>query len=140
MSIVKTPTFWQLFLMYFCGMFFCVYNSSVFKSNANMYLSDHTLTITGSFGSLSNCVSSLVMASIMDHVSFSTVYKYAMVFQLVLSATIYQVRDSAMLYTLAVSCVGWCHGIHCSCFPAACVQIFGLKHGGQSFSFINFGA
>lgn len=121
MTILKTKTFWQLFLMYYCGMFFCVYNSSVFKSNALGLLSDHTLTITGSFGSVANGVSSFVMASVMDKVSFKKVYTATMLLQLVVSASIYYLRFDAIIYTICVSCVGWCHGVHCSCFPAACV-------------------
>jgi len=139
-DMVKTRTFWQLFAMYYCGMFFCVYNSSVYKTNAMDQLSDHTLTITGSFGSVADCISAVLMAAVMDKVSFKTVYFSTMLLQLVVSASIYQLRGDAFAYTVCVTLTGWCHGVHCSCFPAACVQIFGLEHGGPAFSLINFGA
>ena len=139
-DMLKTRTFWQLFAMYYCGMFFCVYNSSVYKTNALSHLSDHTLTITGSFGSVANCISAVVMAAVMDKISFKSVYFSTMLLQLVVSASIYQLRTDAFAYTVCVTLTGWCHGVHCSCFPAACVQIFGLEHGGQAFSLINFGA
>lgn len=130
MSCIRTVTFWQMFNMYYCGMFLCVYNSSVFKSNASGLISDHVLTLIASFGSVSNGISSLVMATIMDKISFKRVYTGTMLLQLIVAAVIYHVRDVAVVYAICVTTVGWCHGVHCSCFPAASVQIFGIQYGG----------
>ena len=85
--------FWAIFVMFFNGLFFCAYNSSVYKTNAqnnsDESLSDHTLTLAGAIGSMCNGGSTLIWAILVDKFGFKKVYFLIMVLELAVSLVIY---------------------------------------------------
>ena len=122
----------------FLGMFYGLYIASVYKTTAQNSLSDLTLTFAGAIGSVCNGSSRIAWAALQDAIGFRRVYFLLLSLQLVVSATIYHVKDNEYLYIIWVACSFLCEGGHFSCFPAACVKIFGIQHGGQIFTIMFF--
>ena len=55
-----------------------------------------------------------------------------------MSISIYYAKSNDFLYILCVALSFLCEGGHFSCFPAACVKIFGIQNGGQIFTIMFF--
>ena len=104
--------------------------ASVYKTTAQDFLSDHTLTLAGAIGSICNGSSRIFWATLQDKYGFRNVYFWLLVLQLLISFTIFYVRKEAFLYTLWVACAFLCEGGHFSMFPTAAVKLFGIQNGG----------
>lgn len=118
-------------MMFFNGLFFCVYNASVYKTNAQNgggddSLSDHTLTLAGAVGSVCNGGSTLFWALFVEKFGFKKVYFMIMGLELAVSLTIYHARESASLYLACVALSFFCQGGHFTLFPTVSLRIFGI--------------
>ena len=111
--------------MLFLGIFYGIYMAGVYKKTAQEDLSDNVLTLAGAIGSVCNGCSRYFWASLQDIFGFRRVYFVVMCIQMVISATIYYVKDSAALYTMWVAFSFLCEGAHFSQFPAVTSKIFG---------------
>ena len=61
-----------------------------------------------------------------------------MFLELAVASSIYFVRKNAALYVIWVSLAYFCQGGHFSTFPAATLKIFGIQHGGQLWTIMQF--
>ena len=61
-------------LMLFLGIFYGIYIASVYKSMANGMISDFTLTVAGSLGSVCNGCSRIFWSMLQDKFGFRKVY------------------------------------------------------------------
>jgi len=100
---LKSAPFWLMSLMFFNGLFFCVYNSSVYKNNATDDISDHLLTVAGAVGAICNGGSSFMWGTALDKFGFKLIYGITIVMEIVVAFTIYFVRDHASLYIIFVA-------------------------------------
>jgi len=122
--------------MLFFGIFYGIYVASVYKTTSQKVLSDRTLTLAGAIGSVCNGGSRIMWATLQDKFGFRKIYAFVMVLQLVVSATVWNVHESAYLYPIWVACSFLGEGAHFSMFPAVTANVFGIEYGGQIFSFI----
>ena len=124
-AIVSAP-FWQLSAMFFNGLFFCVYNSSVYKNNASGLISDHLLSVAGALGAMCNGLSSFGWGTVIDKLGFKRIYAIIMLIEICVAFSIYFSRSHQYLYILLVCCSFLCQGGHFSCFPSISVKVFGI--------------
>lgn len=127
-----------MFLILFLGIFYGLYTASVYKVAAQDFIDDKALTLAGSIGSVCNGSSRIIWAAFQDRYGFKKVYYILLLLQLAVSASIYSVRQDAVLYTIWVALSFLCEGGHFSMFPAAAAKIFGLTNGGQIYSIMFF--
>jgi MFS transporter, OFA family, oxalate/formate antiporter len=60
--------------MIYTGLFYGIYVASVYKTTAQDFISDHTLTTAGAIGSVCNGGSRIGWATLYDHYGFKKVY------------------------------------------------------------------
>lgn len=133
---LRHPRFYHLLLMMVLGIFYGIYMAGVYKKTAQDYLDDNTLTIAGAIGSICNGCSRYMWASLQDIYGFRKVYFVVMMIQLIVSATIWNVKANEYLYPAWVAFSFLCEGAHFACFPAVTAKIFGVQYGGQIFTII----
>ena len=133
---LRHPRFYHLTLMLFFGIFYGIYMAAAYKGIAQELLDDDTLTLAGAIGSICNGCSRYFWASLQDVYGFRRVYFVVMVIQLVVSATIWNVRGNAYLYPVWVALSFLCEGAHFSQFPAVSSKVFGVQYAGEIFTII----
>ena len=129
-----SPRFYQLGVMMFFGIFYGAFISSVYKMMAHEFITDHSLTTTGSISMMFNGLSRVLWGRFFDKYGFKRVYFVLLVVQFVTSLTIYLLIKNPILYTIWVACAIACEGGHFCLFPAVCAHIFGIQNGGQIYT------
>lgn len=130
--------FWHIAAMLVLGIFYSLYVASAYKYIAASHLDDYVLTVAGAIGSVFNGCSRILWASLQDKFGFRPVYAVVMSIQLVTCSVIYFTTSSPALYTTLVAASFLVEGSHFSMFPTVTVKLFGIKSGGQIFTFIFF--
>ena len=74
-----TRRFYQLGFMIFFGIFFGAFISSVYKMMAHQYITDHSLTTTGSMSMLFNGLSRVIWGRAYDKYGFKRVYYFLLI-------------------------------------------------------------
>jgi MFS family permease len=133
---LRHPRFYHITAMLFLGIFYGIYMAAVYKKTAQDFLDDDTLTLAGAIGSVCNGCSRYLWASLQDVYGFRRVYSVVMVIQLVISATIWNVRANPYLYPLWVALSFLCEGAHFSQYPALSSKVFGVQYAGEIFTII----
>ena len=91
---------------------------------------DLMLTTVGSFGSLANGLSRVILGSMQDKSGFSAIYRTILVLELfvcILTPTI--VETNKWVYLVAIFITFGCLGAHFVIFPNVMLKIYGLKAG-----------
>ena len=135
---LTSPRFYFLSWLLFQGIFFGIYMASVYKVCAIDVLDDMSLTIAGAIGSVCNGGSRIMWASLQDKFGFKTIYFILMAIQFICAATIWYARQNSVFYIIVIGFSYLCEGGHFSMFPTVAVHIFGLKNGGQIYTFMFF--
>ena len=112
--------------------------ASVFKIfGESKNIDDYTLTLAGSLGAIFNGASRIFWATLQDKIGFKKVYFIVCLIQALVSSTIFFIADAnKYLYVVWVCLSYLCLGAQFSIFPTACAYIFGMKSGGQIYSFM----
>ena len=134
MQGVKSCRFFHMFMMLMLGLFYSLYIASVYKSFGSEKLGDSVLTLAGSIGAVCNGGSRIFWANLQDYIGFKKVYFIIMILQIIVSSTIFFIRESAPIYVTWIALSFLCEGGHFSCFPTVSAKIFGLKNGATIFT------
>ena len=121
--------------MFFNGMFFPIFVCSVYKITPEGKISDHTLTIAGTMGSLFNCLSRPLWGYILDKKGFRISLAAMCILQFITACPFYWLIDYPSLYVIAVilsfNYLGGLIGLFFAVLPI----IFGMQIGPVLASF-----
>jgi hypothetical protein len=137
---LKQTKFWKMFGALYCGMSFCVWVMTSYKSFASLYIEDdHFLSYAGAAGAILNGVARLLFPVLLDYFSFITVNMFALGLEALLSIAICISVHSKIAYITVVSTVFFIQGSQFFPFSLLCLAEYGPVLGPKVFSYVAFG-
>lgn len=131
-AFTQTRQFYLIYLMDFMSIFPIYYLAQVFKVYGMELggFDDLMLTTVGSFGSLANGFSRVILGSMQDKSGFSSIYRTICALELfvcIFTPTI--VTTNKWAYLVIIFVTFGCLGAHFVIFPNVMLKIYGLKAG-----------
>ena len=136
-TILKTPKFIGLYIIASTHLFYGYYMTNSFKQfGFTGGLGDYTLSIIGSFGALFNGCFKIFWATMLDYYPFKRVYGVILLIQITLLISVHWAVYRAWSYAIVICLSFMCDGSMTSMLPVVTLHVFGIKRGGQVYSYM----